>query len=80
MIARCLVSENVHSSFSSGNVFQRFGSIAEDGNLLENVHSTPDESTLNNGSDEDEVCATVLSDDGSELLLKTNVPSVRIST
>lgn len=58
----------------------RFGSIAEDGNLLENVHSTPDESTLNNGSDEDEVCATVLSDDGSELLLKTNVPSVRIST
>uniref|UniRef100_A0A914RNL4 Uncharacterized protein n=1 Tax=Parascaris equorum TaxID=6256 RepID=A0A914RNL4_PAREQ len=59
---------------------QRFGSIAEDGNLLGNVHSTPDESTLNSGGDGDEVCATVLSDDGSELLLKTNIPSMRIST
>uniref|UniRef100_A0A915C6C1 PDZ domain-containing protein n=1 Tax=Parascaris univalens TaxID=6257 RepID=A0A915C6C1_PARUN len=61
-------------------ISNRFGSIAEDGNLLGNVHSTPDESTLNSGGDGDEVCATVLSDDGSELLLKTNIPSMRIST
>ncbi|KHN76147.1 Protein lap1 [Toxocara canis] len=57
-----------------------FKNVSKESHMLNNTNNEPNEVTLSSSNGEDHDCAAVLVNDGSALLLNSNIPTVGIST
>ncbi|VDM42769.1 unnamed protein product [Toxocara canis] len=57
-----------------------FKNVSKESHMLNSTNNEPNEVTLSSSNGEDHDCAAVLVNDGSALLLNSNIPTVGIST